>query len=267
MKDGLSVQNIYFAYAGVPVISELSFSVGCGELFAVIGPNGAGKTTLLRLLGGSLAPLSGAITLDGTPVRALNARRRARRMAVVGQETHLDFAFTVEEVVLMGRYPHLPRFGHEGPMDREIARRAMADVGVEHLASRLITTVSGGERQRVLLARALAQEPECLLLDEPVAHLDLNHQIAVMDLLLKLSRAQRITVVGVFHDLNLAGLYADRVLLLVGGRNLALGAAAEVITPELILRAYRGAVMVADHPKAGRPQVMLLPGRAGSVEG
>ncbi|AZK59829.1 Vitamin B12 ABC transporter, ATPase component BtuD [Candidatus Desulforudis audaxviator] len=179
----------------------------------------------------------------------------------------MDFSFTVEEVVLMGRYPHLPRFGHEGPIDREITRRAMADVGVEHLASRLVTTISGGERQRVLLARALAQEPECLLLDEPVAHLDLNHQIAIMDLLLKLSHEQRITVVGVFHDLNLTGLYADRVLLLAQGRNMALGTPDEVITPELILQTYRGAVVVVDHPEVGRPQVMLLSGRTGTVEG
>ncbi len=267
MKDYLSVQNICFAYAGVPVISNLSFSVGHGEVFAVIGPNGAGKTTLLRLLGGNLAPLSGQIRLDGTPLRGLNARQRALRIAAVGQEMHLDFAFTVEEVVLMGRYPHLPRFGHEGPMDRAITRRAMTDVGVEHLASRLVTAISGGERQRVLLARALAQEPECLLLDEPVAHLDLNHQIAIMDLLLKLSREQRITVVVVFHDLNLTGLYADRVLLLAGGRSTALGAPEEVITPELVRRTYRGAVVVVDHPEAGRPQVMLLPGRTGTLEG
>lgn len=260
MKEFLVVDRVSFAYNGVPVLRGIGFTAARGEFLAVAGPNGAGKTTLLRLLGGTLTPLAGEIKLAGVSLRRLNARERARRIGVVGQETYLDFPFSVGEVVLMGRYPYLSRFGHEGPEDLAAARRAMGAARVAHLRDRPVTTLSGGERQRVLLARALAQEPEVLLLDEPVAHLDINHQTAIMDLLRGLTRERGITVVAAMHDLNLTALYADRVLLLAGGTVAASGIPEEVLTPETMQRVYRSEVLTVRHPRTGCPQIMLIPG-------
>jgi len=261
VKKVVSVERVTFAYNGIPVLRDVSFAAFRGEFMVVLGPNGAGKSTLLRLLGGTLVPSAGEIRLGGIPLQRLSARERARRIGAVAQEVYLDFALTVEEVVLMGRYPYLSRFGHEGPTDRKVARRAMEAVGVEHLRNRLVTTLSGGERQRVLLARALAQEPEVLLLDEPVAHLDINHQTGIMDLLRGLTQERGITVIAAMHDLNLTALYADRVLLLAGGAVTASGTPGEVLIPETLEPVYQSEVLAVRHPRTGCPQIMLIPGR------
>jgi iron complex transport system ATP-binding protein len=181
-------------------------------------------------------------------------------MACLLQQFTLDLAFTVREVVLLGRSPHLPRFGVETKRDFEIAQEAMNRADVAHLAERLFPAISGGERQRVLLAMCLAQEPDVLLLDEPTSHLDIGHQLAILDLIARLNRAAHVTVLGVFHDLNLAAEYCQRLLLMDRGRVVAVGTPAEVLTGETIRAVYGESVRVEPNPLSGKPQVVLAVG-------
>jgi iron complex transport system ATP-binding protein len=253
----LVAENVTVAYRGRPALREVSLRARGGELLGLIGPNGAGKTTLLRALDATLPLAAGSVRLDGAELARLAPLERARRIAVVPQGLNLPTGFTVGEVVLMGRNPHLPPFGRETPRDHQAAREAMRRVGVLELAERGATEISGGEQQRVLVARALAQEPRVLLLDEATAHLDLRHQAAIMRLVRALSR-QGLAVVSALHDLNLAALFADRLALLRDGRLLAEGPPAEVLTAELLRAAYGAEVIVGRHPLHGTPTVYLV---------
>jgi iron complex transport system ATP-binding protein len=190
-------------------------------MVGLIGPNGAGKTTLIRALGGHIKPSAGSVALLGRPLTAYPPREIARLVAHVPQATAMDFAFTVREVVLMGRSPHLGRFQIEQPRDRRIADEAMQRVQIEGLAERLITTLSGGERQRVFIARALAQQPQVLLLDEPTANLDVKHQLDVLEMTAVLVHDGGLGVLAAIHDLDLAARFCDRLVLLHEGRVLA----------------------------------------------
>jgi iron complex transport system ATP-binding protein len=253
----LLIDNVTAGYRGRPAIRAVSLRVRGGELLGLIGPNGAGKTTLLRAIDATLPLASGAVRLDGVDLPSLGPAERARRVAVVPQGLRLPEAFTVAEVVLMGRNPHLPPFGGERPRDYELAHEAMRRVGVLALAERRVGEISGGEQQRVLIARALAQEPRLLLMDEATAHLDLRHQGAIMRLVRRLARGG-LAVIAAMHDLNLAALYADRLALLCGGELLACGPPAEVLTPDLLRRAYDTRVALGTHPRHGTPTVHLL---------
>jgi iron complex transport system ATP-binding protein len=252
----LTIERLSVAYQRNFVLRDISLSARGGELLGVIGPNGAGKSTLLRTIAGTLAPTAGIVRLDGADLTQMAAIERARQVAVVPQGLRLPEAFTAAEIVLMGRNPHLPRFGGERPHDYEVAQQAMVQTATWALAERLVGTLSGGEQQRVLIARALAQEPRLLLLDEPTAHLDLKHQVATLKLARKLARAGLLVVVAL-HDLNLAAQYADRLALL-SGELLVCDLPANVLTPGWIRRAYGVAAMVTAHPVAGTPVVALL---------
>jgi iron complex transport system ATP-binding protein len=246
-----------FRYASGTAVDDVSLAVDRGEMLGVIGPNGSGKSTLLRLLSGVLQPASGEVRVGGRPLGQYSRRDLGRRIAVVPQESFIEFPFSVIEVVLMGRSPHLGGFGFEGDLDLEVARKAMARTGVLELASRSIHELSGGERQRVILARALAQEADVLLLDEPAAFLDIRHEVEIYDLLRELL-AEGKTVVSVLHDLNLAALYCDRVALLKGGRVVKLGSANEVITYANLTAVYETEVYVDVNDITGAINVLPL---------
>ena len=214
MTIAIEARNIGHAFNGQPVLSDLSFQVPSGGFFIIIGPNGSGKTTLLKLMTGLLTIQRGQIMALSRAIGDYSARNLARRMAYVPQTVPFTFGFTVLQVVMMGRAPHLGMLGFEGAHDLELVRESMRLAGVEHLASRRLDQLSGGEQQRVFIARAICQQPAIMLLDEPTAALDMAHQVRVMDLMARLKAEQRVTVVMVSHDLNLAAMYADQVLLL-----------------------------------------------------
>lgn len=254
----LQIESLTVGYGGAPVLKGLDLAVGRGELLVVVGPNGSGKSTLVRTLTRALTPTVGRILLGGRDLWRMRPRDVARQLAVVAQETAVGFEFTVEEVVALGRTPHLRPLRGETPRDRAAVAEAMRLTGTAPLAGRLITALSGGERQRVMVARALAQEPRLLVLDEPTAHLDIAHQVEVLDLVRRLNRTQGLTVLVILHDLNLAALYADRVVMLKEGRCWADGPPGDVLTEANILAVYGSRVKVVRHPTTGAPQVMLL---------
>ncbi len=255
----LEAEELSCAYREAEVLSRVSLRLAPGELVAVIGPNGSGKSTLIRTLSRVLRPRTGRVLLDGRDLYALPARESARAIAVVPQETTLDFEFSVADVVLMGRSPHLARFASEGPKDLEIAARAMERAGVKDFAGRRVTELSGGERQRVFLARALAQEPRLLLLDEPTAHQDLSFQAQLLRIVKGLCREGGLGVLAALHDLNVAALCADRLLLLSKGRVVAQGPPAELLTESVLRPVFGGHLIVRPHPETGGPCVFLSP--------
>jgi iron complex transport system ATP-binding protein len=225
----IKFEGVRFGYSSSPVVDELSLEVPAGQFLGVIGPNGAGKSTVVKLLLGLLRPQAGRVLVDGREVQSWGRREFARRVAAVTQEEALEFPFTALEVVLMGRIAHLSPLGFERAADFDAAHSAMRETGVDHLAERPLHALSGGERKRVLLARALAQDPAALILDEPAAALDIHHQIAIFDLLTERHR-RGVTVVVVVHDLNLAAAYCERLLLLRPGQPPILGTIEEVLT-------------------------------------
>lgn len=254
----LRAESVTAGYGAQPILNGLDLSVERGEFLTVVGPNGSGKSTLVRTLTRALTPMAGRVLLDGRDLRKMRPRELARLLAVVAQETAVGFDFTVEEVVSLGRTPHLAPFRGETPRDRTVIEGAMRQTNTFHLADRLITRLSGGERQRVMVARALAQEPQLLILDEPTAHLDIAHQIELLDLARRLNREVGLTVVAVLHDLNLAALYADRFFMMKEGRCWAEGGPADVLTEANVLAVYGSRVKVIRHPVAGTPHLILL---------
>jgi iron complex transport system ATP-binding protein len=220
-----------------PVLSQVSLGLHQGEILTLAGPNGAGKTTLFRIASRVLRPDAGRVWVGGRPVDALSRRELARALAVVPQDASIVFPFTAGEVVLMGRSPHLGALGFESAADVALAREAMERVGIEALADRSVLELSGGERQLVLVARALAQDPRVLLLDEPTAHLDLRHRVAVLEQVRAFASRGRSALV-VSHDLGLAARTSDRVALLREGALQAVGTPREVLTPDALLRVF-----------------------------
>ena len=256
-SEVLSADDVSFGYRREVVLREITIAAVRGETFGIIGPNGSGKSTLMRLLSGVLVPRRGEVRLFGRPISDYAPHDRARAIAVVPQETAIEFPFTVTETVLMGRAPHLGRFAFEGDRDLEAAHRAMQRTGVLHLAERSLHELSGGERQRVILARALAQDAAILLLDEPAAFLDIRHEVEIYDLLHELKQEGR-TVLTVLHDLNLAALYCDRVALVKDGRLVAVGTPADVITYKTITDVYEVDVYVDRNDLTGAINVLPL---------
>ena len=254
----LELRDVSAGYGDNPVISDISLALADGEFIGLVGPNGSGKSTLVRVMSRVLRPRTGQALLEGRDIHHMPSVEVARRIAVVPQDSSYHFDYSVLEIVLMGRSPHIGRFALEGGRDYSAAERAMHLTGVHHLAQRPVTATSGGERQRVAIARALAQEPQLLILDEPTAHLDINHQIEVLDLVRALNRDQGVAVVVVMHDLNLAAQYCERMALLHQGRLLADGSPQEVITAQHVRQAYGAEVAVKSHPITGRPYFSLL---------
>ncbi|MEW6510760.1 MAG: ABC transporter ATP-binding protein [Bacteroidota bacterium] len=254
----ITVDNVSFGYTpAVPVLRDVSLTVAKGEFFTLVGPNGSGKTTLLRLLDRIVVPQAGQITLDGQSLARLPRAAIARRIAFVPQDHSLQFPFTVEEIVLMGRAPHTRGKAFENAHDRDVARSVMAMTDIVHLAGKPVTDLSGGERQRVFIARALAQEPALILLDEPNAHLDIAHQIDVFAILRRLNTASGCTIVSVSHDLNLAAAFSDRIAMMVSGAIIASGTPAEVLTAERINEVFQVPVIVDTHPLRHTPRISL----------
>jgi iron complex transport system ATP-binding protein len=239
-------------------LDHVSITVERGSLTGLLGPNGCGKTTLLNLLSGVLQPEHGHVSLNGAPLAGRTRRDIARHLAVVPQETHPAFDYTVMEMVLMGRHPHLGAFELEGPRDLALAGDALAATGTEHLAGRAYMTLSGGEKQRVVIASALTQSPEVLLLDEPTASLDLGYQLEVAALLRRLNLERGVTMVLATHDLNLAASLCDRLILMRDGRVVAQGPTRDVLTAASIRRIYDVEADVGFHGAAGHVTVTPL---------
>ena len=240
------------------VLHHVSAELRRGDILGILGPNGSGKTTLLRLLSGTRVPSSGDVLLEGASLRRLSRRAIAQRIAVVPQETQLAFDYTVLEMVLMGRHPHLGLFQVEGPDDVEIARDALAATGTAHLETRQFTTLSGGEKQRVVIASALAQSAEILLLDEPTASLDIGYQLEIAALLARLNRERGVTIAISTHDLNLAASLCHHLVMLRDGRVIAGGATADVLTTAHVSALYDVAADVQVHAQSGHLIVVPL---------
>ena len=264
----LRADNVSFSYSGTQrrgqhlgpaahpadnsdALHDVSAELQRGDILGILGPNGSGKTTLLRLLSGTRAPSSGDVRLDGVSVGHLARRALARRIAVVPQETHLAFDYTVMEMVLMGRHPHLGLFEIEGPADFDIARDALRATGTAHFEGRQFNTLSGGEKQRVVIASALAQSPDILLLDEPTASLDLGYQLEIASLLLRLNRERGVSIAVSTHDLNFAASVCRQLVMLRAGRVIASGPTDEVLTTDHVRALYDVDADVHRHAPSG----------------
>ena len=255
----LTIEALTVSYGTRRVLTEISLEVNSGEVVALIGPNGAGKSTLVRAVSGIIPVQGGGVRMNGADLLAQPTMQRARCLAVVPQAVSMPPAFTVWETVLMGRTPYLNFLGQVSARDEEIARLALDRVDGLELAERRVGELSGGEQQRVLLARALAQSTPILLLDEPTSNLDLHYQVSFMETVSSLARQDNLAVLVALHDLNLAARYSDRVALLVNGEIKASGTPRQVLTPDLISAVYHLPVQVIPHPFADAP--LVLPGK------
>jgi iron complex transport system ATP-binding protein len=259
----LSVEQVSYAYSPNPsqapifTLEATSFQVRPGEIVAVLGPNASGKSTVLRLVAGALQPLSGRILLNGAETHLMEPRARAQKIAMVQQESQLLFPAKVWEFVLQGRHPHGKSLRFENSDDVTIATNALRQVGADHLTDRWMDEISGGEKQRVILARALAQQPVLLLLDEPTLHLDIGAQVDFLHTLKKLTSVNRYAVVIVTHELNLAGEYADQVVLMQKGKCLRVGTPASVYQRDLLEQVFQTRLTVEQRVN-GRPKVSVL---------
>jgi len=251
----LEAKNITVNYGDRGAVIDLSLQARPGELIAIIGPNGAGKSTLLRALNHSVEPAGGQVLLDGKPLRAYARRAVARQIAVVAQEAELRFPVTVMEFVLGGRYAWSSAWGWESERDIEVARRILRETELEDFEVRLMNELSGGERQRAVVARALATEARVFLLDEPTANLDLAHQATMLRLVRGRCDDQQSAAIVVTHDVNLAAEFADQVMLLKNGREIAVGSPQSVFTAELLKRVFDLEVLVDAHPVSGAPRI------------
>ncbi len=266
---GLVFDDVAFAYArGAPrAVDRVSFAIAPGELVGVIGPNGSGKSTLARLAAGLVVPDAGAVRVAGHDTRTGSRVDLARALALVPQRDEVAFAYTAWEVVLMGRAPHLGFFGLENDVDVGVAAEALRACEAWELRERAFATLSGGEQKRVAIARALAQQTPILVLDEPTAFLDIHHQVAVLDLVAARVRETRLAALLVVHDLNLAAQYCDRLLLLRGGKTVALGSVAQVMTYRRIRETFGVDVYVGVNELTGARYFVPMRGRAGAALG
>ena len=259
MKPLLRIANLSAGYFGEDIIKGISLEINAGDFIGIIGPNGSGKTTLLRLCSKVLHPRKGKIYFDNNDIFAMDLKGFCRKVAFVSQDISTGFSFSVMELALMGRIPHLKRLQFETKKDIEICERALALTDSSGLKEKIVNELSAGERQRAIISRALAQEPVLLLLDEPTAHLDIGHQIQVMDLLKKLNHRNNLTIIMILHDLNLASAYCNRICLLDNGNIFKEGQAEDVLTYENIEAVYKTVVLVNTNPVTGRPNVVLVP--------
>lgn len=257
--SAVQVQGLQLNYGKKQVLRNVTFGIEAGEFFVIIGPNGSGKTSLLKAIAGLASPTAGSIELLGRLQAAYSRQEFSRRVAVVSQHVPTDFPFRVAETVLMGRSPHLRLWEVEKEEDRQLAAEAMRFTDVAHLADRRLDQLSGGERQLVFIARAICQSPQVLLLDEPTAALDPAHQIKILDLMEQLRSEHQVTVIMVSHDLNLAAMYGDRLLLLAEGEVASLGMPREVLTFQQLERIYGCLLLVDENPLGQVPRVIPVP--------
>ena len=256
--SALQAQHLYWQAAAAHIVRDVSLYVGQGEFVGLLGPNGSGKSTVLRMIYRTLRPASGRIAVDGRDVWQASARENARAMAVLAQESGGEFDLHVRDVVLMGRAPHQSPLARDSAEDFRIVAQALQRTACEALAGRLFSTLSGGEKQRVLMARALAQQAPVLILDEPTNHLDVRHQFELMNLIRRLG----LTTLAALHELPLAAHYCDRLYLLHNGALVAAGTPAQVLTPETIAAVYGVRALVRPSPRTGKPLIEYLPDEA-----
>lgn len=261
MNPAINTFNVSYAFAGRPALKNLSFSIGKGEFFIIIGPNGSGKTTLLKVFAGLLRPQEGHVEILGRRIGSYKQKSLARTIAMVPQHLPLDFPFTVAEAVLMGRAPYHGALGIEREKDLAIAEKAMAFTGIEHLSDRQLSQLSGGEQQRVFIARAICQEPQIMLLDEPTASLDPAHQVRIMDLMEKLKAEKQVTVIMVSHDINIAAMYSDQLLLIKDGQICSIGLPQKVLSFQNLEESYGCRLLVDASPLGDFPRITLVPGK------
>jgi len=258
MEPILNLKGVGFRYEKAWALRQIDLGLEPGEILGILGPNGSGKSTLLKLMDGLSRPQEGEILLSGVSLSSLRRSDIAKKIAMVVQESYFRFPFSVLEVVLMGRFPHLGRMQFEGEGDLEVAQRALKSTHTESLARRSIDELSGGEKQRVLIARALTQEPKIILLDEPTSFLDLKYKGETFKLITQLNREEGLSVVVVSHDLDLVAQYCHQVMMLKNGHAFIVGTPEEVITTENIAKVYDCPVVVDHHPFTGKPRVSLV---------
>jgi iron complex transport system ATP-binding protein len=254
----LKASSLYGGYNNRPIIKDVSLEIKKTDFLGIIGPNGSGKTTLLRILTKILSPQQGHVSIEGRDIKQMGHKELAKKIAFVGQETVINFPFSALEIVLMGRIPHLKRLQPETKKDFSIAKNALESTDSLLLKDKMINELSAGERQRILIAKALAQEPSILLLDEPTSHLDIGHQIQILDLLKRLNKQIGLTIIMVIHDLNLAGQYCNRIILLNEGKTFKEGSPKEVLTYQNIETVYKTVVVVNENPINRKPYVLLV---------
>lgn len=261
MEAVISIRHLTHAYSKVKVLDDLTFDVKKGVFFTIIGPNGSGKSTLMRLVSGVLTHGHGEIKIAGRSLKSFSRRELARKIAYVPQTVSQAFPFTVEELVLLGRSPHQGILGINTSEDYDAAHQAMGFTNVDHLGKRTLDQISGGERQRVFIARAICQEPEIMLLDEPASALDLAHQVMLMDLLERLKSEMCTTIVMVSHDINLAAMYSDQMVLLAEGRLVKEGSPSTVLDASVLEETFGCAFLVDLNPLGNLPRIFPIPGR------
>jgi len=256
--DILTIRDVVSGYGEKMIVKGISFSVGKGEFLGIIGPNGAGKSTLLNTVSRVIHPRSGNVSLDGRDIYNMPLKEFAKSVAFVTQGTVVAFAFTALEIALMGRSPYLRLFQDESRRDIDIVRRALTVTDCGDFINRPIDQLSAGERQRIFIAKALAQEPRLILLDEPTAHLDITHQVGILDLIKRLNRELGLTVIMVLHDLNLASEYCQRLILINDGRIHKMGRPEEVLNYDVIEEVYKTVVVVEKSPISSKPYILLV---------
>ena len=255
----LNVENLSGGYGRELIINDISLQLKKGEFVGIIGPNGSGKSTLLRLFSRVLAPRQGRVLFENRDITKFKLKELSRKIAVVAQDPLIHFSFTVNEIVLMGRIPHLGRLQMESQKDFTIAEEALVLTESLSLKEKMIDQLSSGERQRVLISRALAQEPVLLFLDEPTSHLDIGHQVQILDLLKRLNEEKGMTIAVVLHDLNLASEHCQRLLLLHEGQLFKDGPPVDVLTYDMIEEVYKTVEVINSNPVSGKPNVSLIP--------
>lgn len=256
MERSVMVQNLGFSYGDMKVLNDICAGFEPGTVCGLLGPNGSGKTTLLKNIASILKPQKNAVYINCRDITGMTPSEIAREMALVPQSTHIDFDFTVEDIVMMGRTPYIKGFSNETEEDRKIVEWALETASISHLKNRSIKSISGGEMQRVVIARALAQKTPVILLDEPVSQLDIHYQLSIMETLTKLSHEQGLTIVSVLHDLNLAAEYCDTVYLLKEGRIVCGGPPKEVLTYQVIEEVYNIVCLVYENPVSKKPHII-----------
>jgi len=259
MSEILRIENIKSGYDEKVVLKDVSFEARKGELIGIIGPNGSGKTTLARNITKVLPLMHGKILYDGYDIEGLNLNAIAKKISFVPQEINTVFSLSVFDLVMMGRFPYVGRFREETQSDFEIVKKALEVTHTHDFLTRSLDEISSGEKQRVLIAKALAQEPELLILDEPTSRLDIGHQIVIMDMLKRLNSQKGITILSILHDLNIASDYCDRLILLDNGRVSGIGTPEEIIDYRFIEDVYKVTVVIKPSPATGRPHVVLSP--------
>lgn len=255
----IKVKNLKCSLGGRVIISDVDFTIEKGKFYSIIGPNGSGKTTLLRTIAASLQPEYGELFIDNISISNLKGKELAKRLAYVSQNTNSDVDFNVLDYVLMGRYPYLGLMQRESEKDLEFARKSMEITNTWYLREKKLNEISGGERQRVVVARALTQDTPIILLDEPISQLDIHHQIELMDTLSSMVERMGITIVVVLHDLNIASQYSDYIMLINSGKLVRSGKPEEVLSKEVIFDVYNMDVQVLQNPETGKP--LIIPSR------